>query len=95
MKKIKIIAVPPGFAPDKIRKQWVGVEIPLATKKDFAEDPVSGVTVVNENANGYVVLRSKAIIALYDAGRNEAAAFWESLPLGRYLEFKKEICEAA
>ncbi len=30
MTKIKIIGVPPSFAPEEIRKQWVGVEIPLA-----------------------------------------------------------------
>ena len=93
MKKIKIVAVPPGFAPEEIRKEWVGVELPLATKKELDQDPMLQGRIGNQNVNGYVVLTSKAIVALRAAGKKKGADFWDSLGMGKYLEFKKEVCE--
>lgn len=91
--KIRIRSIPPGFAPREIRKEWVGVEIPLATKEELAVDPPSGIGIGRANDGGYYVLRDAAIHALMRNGKDKAAGFWEGLPLGRYLEFRKECCE--
>lgn len=85
--------VPPGFAPEHIRKQWVGVEIRLPTQEEISIDPPSNMGIGNQNAGGYDVFGHDAVEALKSAGRYEAAEFWEGLVLGRYLRFKKEVCE--
>lgn len=87
MKKIRIVAVPPGFAPKEIRQQWVGVEIPLS-----GEDPTGGIWVGTGNENGYVVSADDAISALRNAGKDDAADFWEGLR-GTALRFNKQVCE--
>ncbi|MFA5052949.1 MAG: hypothetical protein WC565_02750 [Parcubacteria group bacterium] len=91
--KIVIVKMPPGFAEERIRKQWCGLQIPLATPEELKEDPPSNISIGAENRGGYFVLRSQAIKALRHAGKNEAADFWESLPIGRYLRFNKDCCE--
>ncbi len=97
MSSIHIIAVPPGFAPEHIREQWVGVTIPMLdqemwdliletiprAKEEFAE---------GSNGNGYLVQREVAVEALREAGKEEAANFWRT-PFGPYLQFKREVCE--
>jgi hypothetical protein len=40
MKKIRIIAAPPGFAPEKIRQSWIGVEIPLPSEEMLQRYPL-------------------------------------------------------
>jgi hypothetical protein len=88
--KIKIIAVPAGFAPEHIRKEWVGIEIPLA------EDPIPEDKVVmkigNQNKDGYQVKGTDAVKALQDAEKFEAAEFWGSFSSGNFT-FKKNVCE--
>jgi len=93
MAKIRISKIPPGFAPEEIRRSWVGCEIPLVTERDLNEDPPSGSGIGKDNQGGYRVLRDKAISALVSKGEKEAAAYWRNLPLGRYLVFNKEVCE--
>ena len=93
MSSVRITAIPPGFAPERIRKQWVGVELPLASKKEIAQNPPSGFGIGSDNTSGYLVLRDNAIEALRQAGKKEAADFWGSLRYGRFLQFKKEVCE--
>lgn len=93
MSSVRITAIPPGFAPEDIRKQWVGVELPLASEEEIAQDPPSEFSISSDNTDGYLVLRDKAIEALYKAGKKKAVDFWSSLPLGRFLQFKKEVCE--
>lgn len=96
MSSIKIIAVPPGFAPDHIREQWVGIQIPLATEAELRDNPLSGFKIGNQNNNSYVVLREKAIEALRTADKYDAVDFWSTTPvisIASYLEFRKEVCE--
>ena len=90
MPSIRIKKTPLGFAPERIRSQWVGVEIPLVTEAELQRNPPSRMRIGNENADGYLVLRAEAINALR---RAEAAIFWEKLSLGVYLQFKKDVCE--
>jgi len=93
MKKIKFIATPPGFAPEHIREQWLGVELPILG----TEDPVEGLKQIRtgiENLGGYEVATKDALQALKDAGKEEAVEFWT--PLLKHapkLVFKKEVCE--
>ncbi len=93
MARIRIVAVPPGFAPLSIREQWVGIEIPLATNRDISKNPPSELGIGSANRGGYMVLTSKAIEALKSAERISAAAFWKQLTLGHYLVFKRDVCE--
>lgn len=91
--KIKILRTPPGFAEEYIRKEWVATELPLATAEEIDEDPPTDISVGAQKAGGYLVLKTKAIEVLRASGKEEAAAFWERLPIGRYLRFGKEYCE--
>lgn len=93
MSSIRIIAIPPGFAPEDIRKQWVGVEIRLPTQEEIDIDPPSPHSIGNENVDGHIVLRQDAIDALAAAGHQDAAGYWEMLVITRFLRFKQEVCE--
>lgn len=90
MAKIKIIDVPPGFAPEHIRKQWVGIEIPL-TQNPIPEGKEVA-RIGNDNTGGYQVNGVDAVKALREADKNEAADFWEDYSSGKF-KFKKEVCE--
>ncbi|KND50854.1 MAG: hypothetical protein AB202_00410 [Parcubacteria bacterium C7867-007] len=93
MSSIRIIKTPPGtLAPVGVRKQWVGVIIPLVTEEELRANPIAG-TIGNQNRDGYIVLRSKAIAALRAADREGVATYWEHIPLGMYLQFHKNVCE--
>ena len=90
--KIRIISTPPGsVAPEEIRKQWVGIEIPILPEEELRGSLWTG----EQNAGGYVVSIGDAIDALRTAGREQAADFWEEIQahIGNKLRFKKECCE--
>lgn len=90
--KIRIISTPPGsVAPEEIRKQWVGIEIPVLTENTQEGSLWTG----QENAGGYIVNITDAISALRAAGKDRAADFWEEIQfsIGDNLRFKKEHCE--
>ena len=91
--KIKIIATPPGFAPVEIREQWVGVEIPLVNQEEISRNPPSSLGIGNDNPDGHLVLTDAAIDALRRVGKGKAADFWEGIPLGTYLQFRRDVCE--
>lgn len=91
--KIRIIAVPSsGFAPEEIRKEWVGVEIPVNREEINRLLLEPGMWSGNTNDPGRAVLAKDAIRALRDAGKNKAADFWEKIP-GRVYKFPEEVCE--
>lgn len=92
MSSIKIVAVPPGLAPQKIREEWVGIQIPLAAT-DMLRRAHVAVKIDNQNEGGYIVLRIMAVEALRLADKNEAANYWDALPFVRFLQFKQEVCE--
>lgn len=95
MNAIRIKAVPAGFAPEHIREQWVGTVIPLPTPEEVAQDPPTTFGLGAPGRDGPLVLRDKAIEALWQSGREEAARFWSNpdLRVGRFLQFKPEVCE--
>ncbi|KND49544.1 MAG: hypothetical protein AB203_00485 [Parcubacteria bacterium C7867-008] len=93
MSSIRIVSTPPGsIAPVGVRKEWVGVEIPLATKEDFLRVPMRG-TPCEQHKDVHIVLRSKAIDALRTAGREGVAVYWDREMFGDYLQFTKKCCE--
>ena len=90
--RIRIISTPPGsVAPEEIRKQWVGIEIPVLPE----EEPRGSLWTGKQNAGGHVVNIGDAIAALRTAGKDQAADFWEEVRghIGSKLRFKKECCE--
>lgn len=92
MKKIRIIAVPPGFAPLAIREQWLGVEIPLATEEEVGG---FGTTYrVGSSGEGYRTTTDAAINALKDAGKESAYEYWKGVrnATGVMLVFRKDCC---
>lgn len=84
---IRIIAVPSGSEPLHIREQWVGMTLPVATKKEY--EPWAQDCDVDE----YLVSRTEATNALDEAGKEEAASFWIDEPGKMFLAFKKACCE--
>jgi hypothetical protein len=86
--KIKIVKTPPGFAPEQIRQQWVGLEMSAKPEMD-----VNGsFRIGTENIGGYQVEAPVALQALKDAGKDAALEFW--LPYLRGdLVFHAECCE--
>ncbi len=92
MPSIRIVKVPPGFAPELFRRDWVGVEIPLATAEELERDPPSRVGIGSENEEGYCVLRVRAIEALIRMKRLPAAGYWKYVP-DTYLVFHKDVCK--
>ncbi|MCX6787527.1 MAG: hypothetical protein NTY93_03365 [Candidatus Kaiserbacteria bacterium] len=106
MLKIRIIAVPPGQAPEDVRKQWVGVEIPLLPNQDFRKGFVTRGVLEGkpdrQNMDGYHVNTDAAICALKAKNTKDAEMAvkwwddWRKSPLGRTcyaLVFAKEVCE--
>ena len=89
MAKIRIIGIPPGFAPKEIREQWVGIEIPLTNPIPKGKESFC---VGNSNKDGYQVKGTDAVEALINAKKTEAVNFWRPYSTGNFV-FKKEICE--
>ena len=92
MRKIRITKTPPGFADPKIRAQWVGVEIPLIEGTEAAEAE-SAMPRSSLSAGGYIVRGEDAVLALADAGKREAAAFWSNPVPAAHLRFARDCCK--
>lgn len=94
MNSIRIVSIPPGQAPEWVRKEWIGVEIPLPEQKSGGiQVGVRGGKA--ENEGGYQVDTSKAIEALKKKSP-KAARWWEenvSLASISSLVFSKDVCE--
>ena len=96
MAKIKIIATPPGEAPEWVRNEWVGLELPVV------EVDMKGVIQFGaaecgppQNIGGYQVETKKAIEILKEKNP-KAAQWWLENPLLKFMDvlvFKKEVCE--
>jgi hypothetical protein len=92
MNKIRIISTPPGFPEERIRKAWIGIEIPIAPESEVvAEAERTGRS--RASVIGYVVRGEDAVNALLLAGRDEEARFWMSPMPPNYLAFSKDCCE--
>ena len=97
MASIKIVSIPPGQAPESVRKEWIGVVIPLLPEQ---EDDVIGCGVLdgvpsNENRGGYQV---SARVAVDEVKKKapEAGQWWEENLDGlddMNFVFAKSVCE--
>lgn len=93
--KIKIIAVPPGGAPEWVRKEWVGLEMPIEVPGPGLQMGVKG--TAPQNLGGYHVQFDKAMAVL--EGKSPKAAKWwqENVPFGftdkDTFVFKSDVCE--
>ena len=87
--KIRIVAVPAGEAPIKVRKEWLGLEMEVDVYMTAAlrgaslvgsrsSGVVSGkqVNADNPNEGGYAIPVEVAIRALRSAGKEDAASYW-------------------
>lgn len=91
-KKIEITEVPPGFAPERIRKGWVGIKIELPTEEELENDLPTQFGIGTDNLDGYTVFTFKAIEALEAANKDYAVDYWKELPIGKFLRFSKDCC---
>jgi hypothetical protein len=95
MAQVKIIAVPPGQAPDWVRKEWIGLVLPVAENvpsDTFAMGVLGGKV---ENPDGFPVETVAAIKALDDKSPR-AAQWWKDhvYPnLMPWLVFHRNVCQ--
>jgi hypothetical protein len=97
---LRIVQVPPGEAPEEIRRAWVGIELPLtkANAEPRRVDSTGAVTLALTGiATGYVVDGRKAVQALEPIAP-EAALWWRKnaphvVRSGYQLLFPVNVCE--
>lgn len=98
--RIRIIATPPGEAPEEIRRAWVGMELPLAREESRPRKlNTVGVLSHYETATtlGYIV-DGRTAVDLLASHEPHAAEWWrENAPhvvaFGYQLIFPAEVCE--
>ena len=100
-RRIRIVNMPSGEAPLEIRKQWIGLELPLAGADECAvQVPVCGVLtgiIAPENTIGYPVFVEDAI-SLLEMKSPAAAAWWRAntphlFTGNRVLIFEECVCQ--
>ena len=97
MERLRITSIPPGQAPEWVRKEWVGLELPVEEDAPKSEEGIQfGIKGGKpENLGGYPIRTSDAISALKE--KSPLAANWwkQNLPLEAIprLVFKKGVCE--
>ncbi len=64
--QLTVTDVPKGFAPQSVRREWVGLSLPVRC---------DGVAY----ANDYPVLAIEAMQALKEAGKDYAHGFWQAM----------------
>jgi hypothetical protein len=99
--QIRIVGIPPGEAPLSIRKEWVGLILPLAAGYSSAfQVEASGVMSSvkhDEPEIGYLVRIEDAIAAL--AKKSPHAALWWRNHAGRLIRsgsnliFQEHVCQ--
>jgi hypothetical protein len=97
MAKIRIIAVPPGDAPEWVRQGWVGLELPLNEESKAGEGLLMGVLGgPARNQGGYAVNCREAIDTLV-AKHPQAGGWWLAntgyRDHGTVFVFKLDVCE--
>jgi hypothetical protein len=94
-REVRIVAVPPGPAPEEVRRAWVGLVLPLGPA-ETGPRPIR-TTGTGEEKVSYVVDAARALQILA-AHAPEAALWWKrnapaySQP-GRALLFSPEACQ--
>ncbi len=92
MSSIKIVSMPPGQAPEEVRKEWVGLVIPLPDQETGGHQiGVRGGKA--QNAGGYQVDTKQALQLLNEKAPTAAEWFLMNAMLSSRLVFSKEVCE--
>jgi len=94
MEKFIIIATPPGQAPEWVRKEWVGLELPISELTNGFQAGVLGGKP--ENLGGFSV-DGQVAIDLLNKKSPKAAEWWRTNAphvLSARLVFKQEVCRA-
>jgi hypothetical protein len=97
---IRITALPPGEAPEAVRRAWVGLELPVIVGQTQAAKGITLGVLSRRSVDappGYAVEGRRALAALESASP-EAAAWWREnapdvLAPGYQLIFPAEVCE--
>lgn len=92
MSSIKIIAVPPGQAPEEVRREWVGLVIPLPPQEigGFQMGVRGGAA---KNLGGYQVYSRDAFSLLLAKSPEACRWFVANAFFGSHLVFAREVCE--
>lgn len=92
MDSIKIIATPPGQAPEEVRKEWVGLTIPLVPQETggFQMGVLGGTA---KNVGGYQVSSRDAFDLLMAKSPEACHWFMENAFFGSHLVFARDACE--
>ncbi|MBT6690706.1 hypothetical protein HOB10_00015 [Candidatus Parcubacteria bacterium] len=97
MPNIKIISMPAGQAPEWVRQEWVGLELPImeATAPPGEQIGALGGTPSSQNLNGYSVDTERAMAILSDKSPDAAQWWRDNVPLRMMtaLVFGKQFCE--
>jgi hypothetical protein len=97
---LRILRVPPGEAPEEIRRAWVGIELPLR-RGETQPNPLWSVGVLSQQGpatlTGYAV-EGRAAVAALAREAPEAAWWWRThaphvVATGYRLFFPTEVCE--
>lgn len=92
--KIKIVSTPPGtFAPEEIRKLWVGLVVESLGRENPQRE---GARLGKENLGGYRISGPTIMAALKIHNQNAYKWWAEHLPgllTGMELVFKAEVCQ--
>lgn len=92
MSSIKIVAVPPGQAPEQVRREWVGLVIPLPEQSSGGLQ--AGVLGGRpQNVGGYQVSTREALRLLNEKAPEAAQWFLDRVSLNSQLVFAKDVCE--
>jgi len=96
--RIKIISMPAGQAPKWVRREWVGLELPVHEKPvDGDYHGVLGGEPEKENIGGFHV-EAYVAVAILNAKSPDAANWWRKncpylFGYNQHLVFGRQYCE--
>src|SRR5258708_18523619 len=94
--RIKIVDTTPGQAAEWVRKEWIGLELPVEENVDTEGGAQFGAKGGKpENLGGYPIRTEDALSALREKSP-KAAQWWEDnvpLEVVPRLVFKRDVCE--
>lgn len=100
--RVRIVKVPPGEAPEKVRRAWVGLVLPLADGHSgpvqvFTRGVLSGEMETDLPRMQYAVPVDAAVVLLERANPSAAAWWRENTPhmfgVGGNFGFPAHVCE--
>src|SRR5207253_2971180 len=98
--RVRIVTIPPGEAPEEVRRAWVGLELPLIVGQVHTEHIAAQQAVSHQavNAPNSYAVEGRAAVAILEAASPDAAAWWRQnaphvLASGYQLIFPADVCE--